>query len=335
MIPRTVIYEALADVFELSPVAICISTAEHVSRYIMANPAYLAMIGRSWEEIEGQPMYLDTVRALDSPERLRRIHALETVGLYELEEIDLRHVSGRIIPTLVSTQRRAINGQTFDIEIIIDNSERKAFERRIIEAAYTDVVTGLPNRAAFDNRLRKLLEQFTPHEGICLAYIDLNGFKSINDRHGHSIGDRVLRSFAERLRAHSAPGHFVARIGGDEFVRLHSFACGLSPEHGGPTGGPTGEEMQMLADALCAPMDIEGRNLAVGAAIGVTVTRQAIGADALLRRADTLMYAAKSTGRTVAVNLDRIDDPCPFASPTPTPDVSSSPGSSSATPAER
>lgn len=299
MISRQVIYEALVDVFELSPVAICISTAEHVSRYIMANPAYLAMIGRTWEEIAGQPMYLDTVRALDDPARLRRIHALETVGLCELEEVDLRHSSGRIVPTLISTQRRTVNGERLDIEIIIDNSERKAFERGILEAAYTDVVTGLPNRAAFDRRLHSLLEQRPPGEGICLAYIDLNGFKSINDGHGHATGDKVLLEIADRLRAHAAPWQFMARIGGDEFVLLSSF---------GQDGAPCIEDMQALAGALCAAMEGDGQCLTIGAAMGVVVTRKPIDADALLRGADALMYAAKATGRAVAVNLNWIGD---------------------------
>lgn len=299
MISRQVIYEALVDVFELSPVAICISTAEHVSRYIMANPAYLAMIGRSWEEIAGQPMYLDTVRALDDPARLRRIHALDTVGLYELEEVDLRHSSGRIVPTLISTQRRTIDGERFDIEIIIDNSQRKAFERSLLEAAYTDVLTGLPNRAAFDHRLSTLLEQRPPGEGICLAYIDLNGFKSINDGHGHATGDRVLRQIADRLRAHADPRHFMARIGGDEFVLLSTFA---------QESAPCIEDMQILAEALCAVMDTDGQRLAIGAAMGVVITREAIDADALMRGADALMYAAKATGRAVAVNLNWIGD---------------------------
>jgi len=299
MISRHVIYEALVDVFELSPVAICISTAEHVSRYIMANPAYLALIGRRWEEIDGKPMYLDTVRALDDPQRLRRIEALDTIGLFQLEEVDLRHASGRIVPTLISTQRRTIEGQKFDIEIIIDNSERKAFERRILEAAYTDVVTGLPNRAAFDHRLRSILDQRAEGDGISLAYIDLNGFKTINDRFGHAAGDAVLRTLADRLRRHAGSRHLVARIGGDEFAKITTFS---------QDDIPTLEAMQAFADALCAAIEAEGHRLSVGAAIGVAVTRRQIDSDTLLNRADTLMYAAKATGGRVAVALDWIGD---------------------------
>ncbi|GAB4072400.1 GGDEF domain-containing protein [Ancylobacter sonchi] len=298
MIPRQVVYEALVDVFELSPVAICISTAEYVSRYIMANPAYLNLIGRSWEEIADQPMYLDTVRNLDDPNRLRRLHELETSGLYQLEEVDLRHSSGRIIPTLISTQRRTINGQTLDIEIIIDNSERKAFERGILEAAYTDVVTGLPNRAAFDHRLRNLLAQWHVDQGVALAYIDLNGFKSVNDRHGHLVGDRVLRHVAERLRGFVDPQRFAARIGGDEFVLLSTFPR----DH-----APTADDLHAFAETICTPMPVDDRQLAIGAAIGVAMCMTAIDADALLRQADTLMYAAKATGRTIAVDLGWID----------------------------
>lgn len=294
MLPREVVYEALVDVFEISPVAICISTAEFVSRYIMANPAYLNMIGRTWDEIAGQPMYLDTVRALDDPKRLRRIHELSTNGFYKLEEVDLAHKSGRIIPTLISTQRRTINGQELDIEIIIDNSEHKAFERDILEAAYTDVVTGLPNRAAFDRRLQSMLAERRPGEGISLAYIDLNGFKSINDRHGHAAGDRMLRQLAQRLRAKADPQHFVARIGGDEFVLLFTF---------GLNNAPTAIGLHALAVLICTAIDIDDIRLTVGAAVGVAVTTDTIDADTLLRHADTLMYAAKATGRPIEVDF--------------------------------
>ena len=298
MISREIIYEALVDVFEISPVAICISTAEYVSRYIMANPAYLNMIGRTWDEIANQPMYLDTARPLDDPKRLRRRHELATVGSYKLEEVDLLHSSGRIIPTLISTQRRTINGQQLDIEIIIDNSERKAFERDILEAAYTDVVTGLPNRAAFDRRLQAILAERQPGEGISLAYIDLNGFKSINDHHGHGTGDRMLRHLAQRLRAEANPHHFVARIGGDEFVLLSTF---------GPGDAPTAVGLHALAEIVCSTIDVDDRQISIGVAIGVAVTTHTIDADTLLRQADTLMYAAKATGRAIEVDLKWID----------------------------
>lgn len=294
MLPREVVYEALVDVFEISPVAICISTAEYVSRYIMANPAYLNMIGRTWDEIAGQPMYLDTLRSLDDPKRLRRIHELSTHGFYKLEEVDLVHKSGRIIPTLISTQRRTINGQQLDIEIIIDNSERKAFERDILEAAYTDVVTGLPNRAAFDRRLHSMLAERRAGEGISLAYIDLNGFKSINDRHGHAAGDRMLRQLAQRLRTRADPQHFVARIGGDEFVLLFTF---------GLDNAPTAVGLHALAEMICTAIDIDDIQLTIGAAVGVAVTTDTIDADTLLRHADTLMYAAKATGRPIEVDF--------------------------------
>jgi len=256
------------------------------------------MIGRSWDEIADQPMYLDTARALDDPKRLRRIHELATVGFYKLEEVDLRHASGHTIPTLISTQRRTINGQQLDIEIIIDNSERKAFERDILEAAYTDVITGLPNRAAFDRKLQAMLAERQPGEGISLAYIDLNGFKSINDRHGHCMGDHMLRHLAQRLRAEASPQHFVARIGGDEFVLLFTF---------GPGNAPTAVGLHALAEIICSTIDVDDRQITIGAAIGVAVTTHMIDADTLLRHADTLMYAAKATGRAIEVDLKWID----------------------------
>ncbi|MCK0196403.1 sensor domain-containing diguanylate cyclase [Ancylobacter sp. 6x-1] len=294
MTSREVIYEALVDVFERSPVAICIATCEYVSRYVMVNPAYLQLIGKGWEEIAGQPLVLDTVRALDDPNRLRRRHMLETAGHFQLEEVDLLHASGRIVPTLISTQRRVINGEPVDIEIIIDNSERKAFERSILEAAFTDVMTGLPNRAAFDSRLGAMTAPERTEGALGLAFLDLNGFKTINDRYGHRMGDALLRVVADRLRTSMRSGDFVARLGGDEFGVLFDLPAEAPP-------ADPAARFRPLAQDICRDIRIEGHALPIGAAVGVAVATRPADGESLLHLADSLMYAAKATGRPIEV----------------------------------
>ncbi|WP_313618099.1 PAS domain S-box protein, partial [Agrobacterium sp.] len=155
IISESVLDAALKELFDLSPVPFSISTIDHDSRYIKVNPAYLRLVGRTWEELNGQPLGTDLPYPLDDPARMKRLHLLDTQGFYELAEVDMLHSSGRVIPGLISAQRRRIDGESFDIEIILDNSERKAYERAIMEAAFVDTMTGLQNRASFESYLRK------------------------------------------------------------------------------------------------------------------------------------------------------------------------------------
>ncbi|MBD9371146.1 GGDEF domain-containing protein [Rhizobium sp. ARZ01] len=292
MISDSVVDVALRELFDLSPVPFSISTTEHHSRYIKVNPAYLRLIGRTWDEINGQPLTDDLPYSSDDPARLHRMNLLDTQGFYELAEVEMRHVSGRIIPTLISAQRRRIDGESFDIEIILDNSERKAFERAILDAAFTDAMTGLQNRASFESYLRRALTEANADSRIVLAYIDLNRFKKINDEHGHSVGDKLLRAIAKRLVEWSAHNDFVARLGGDEFAIVSSTAAT--------------EEFSLarffdLGQRIAKNIVMDESILRVGAAIGVTEASPGVSFDALLDGADKLMYAAKATGKLVDV----------------------------------
>ena len=178
--------------FELSSTAFCISTSSAVdSRYVKVNQAYLDLVGKSWEELQREPLAVNTGEI--SPARARRLRLLDTVGFYKLEEVDLRHSSGRIIPTLISCQRRMVDGEVADIEIIIDNSERKEFENRILRAAFTDTMTDLPNRAAFDQELRQRISAKPDDQALGLAFLDLNGFKAVNDQYGHTVATACCR----------------------------------------------------------------------------------------------------------------------------------------------
>lgn len=292
MISENVLDAALKELFDLSPVPFSISTIDHDSRYIKVNPAYLRLVGRSWEELNGRPLSDDLPYSLDDPARLKRLHLLATQGFYDLAEVDVSHASGRVIPTLISAQRRRVDGESFDIEIILDNSERKAFERAIMEAAFMDTMTGLQNRTSFESYLRKALLGLDADSRITLAYIDLNRFKQINDQHGHSIGDKLLSVVAERLRDWGRDSDFIARLGGDEFAIVSLT--------------PSSQEFSLLrfldlGTQIAQHIMVDGKLLQVGAAIGVTEASPAMTFDVLLDQADKLMYDAKASGKIVDI----------------------------------
>lgn len=292
MISESVLDAALKELFDLSPVPFSISTTDHNSRYIKVNPAYLRLVGRTWEELNGQPLGDDLPYPLDDPARMKRLYLLETQGFYELAEVDMLHASGRIIPALISAQRRRIDGESFDIEIILDNSERKAFERAIMEAAFVDTMTGLQNRASFESYLRKALAGLDAGSRITLAYIDLNRFKQVNDQHGHSIGDKLLRVIAERLSTWTSDSDFIARLGGDEFAIVSIV--------------PAAKEFSALrffdlGTQIAQTILIDGKLLQVGAAIGIAEAAPDMTFDVLLDQADKLMYDAKASGKIVDI----------------------------------
>jgi diguanylate cyclase (GGDEF)-like protein/PAS domain S-box-containing protein len=284
--------DILQDMFDLSPTALCITTADGLhGRYVKVNDSYLNLIGKTWEELQAEPTAAAAGTDLDG--RMRRLHLLETEGLFRLEEVWLRHSSGRLIPTLVSCHRRVIDGLIADISIIVDISERKDFENRLVKAAFTDAMTDLPNRAAFDRELHVRTCNWREGECIGLAFIDLNGFKAVNDRYGHAIGDNLLKIVAMRLRARTKLSDFVARLGGDEFGVLFEF--------------PSGEEAEVLsrfrflAHNLCTAVRIGNLNVDIGAAVGLATETQPTTPDRLLDDADKLMYLAKATRERVSV----------------------------------
>ncbi|WP_229073269.1 GGDEF domain-containing protein [Actinoplanes sp. DH11] len=152
--------------------------------------------------------------------------------------------------------------------------------------AHHDPLTGLLNRAAFDSRAAALLT--AGYLEACAIVIDLDGFKPVNDTLGHAAGDEVLVTVAHRLTAELRGTDLVCRCGGDEFAVLMIDA--------GPRAGVVAGR---LLRRISQPMVVQGRPVKVGGSVGVAVTRRGerVGVSALLRQADTAMYAAKAAGK--------------------------------------
>lgn len=168
--------------------------------------------------------------------------------------------------------------------------ERSASELRLAKMAQSDPVTGLLNRVAFEDHLRQAIARVDRHGGhVRLHFIDLDGFKPVNDLLGHAAGDEALRIMATRLRALVRTEDVVARIGGDEFVVLEST---LSDE-----GDSTALGDRIVA-AAAELMYISKRIVRIGASVGVaSYPRDAKDDAELLECADSAMYSAKSAGK--------------------------------------
>jgi diguanylate cyclase (GGDEF)-like protein len=173
-----------------------------------------------------------------------------------------------------------------------DVGEREALREQLRHLRMHDPVTRLPNRSLFFERLTDACDS-APGRGtgrIGLCYLDLDGFKAVNDTLGHRVGDELLAAVARRLLACAEPGgHLVARLGGDEFALLVRDSTG--------TGQATALADSVLT-ALQQPFDVAGQRLAVSASIGV-VEREAPGSSAtgLMQAADTTLYWAKADGK--------------------------------------
>ncbi len=170
-------------------------------------------------------------------------------------------------------------------------------QRQMRELAHTDPLTGLANRREFDLRLDEEIARADGAGRFAIALLDLNGFKPINDRHGHAIGDGVLCELAERLRRACGDHAVVARQGGDEFAILV------------PAGSPllgTALADHILA-ALAAPYRIDGRSIGVGAGIGTAYwPEHGDSARQLLEVADRALYAAKAASRPPTSSVESV-----------------------------
>jgi diguanylate cyclase (GGDEF)-like protein/PAS domain S-box-containing protein len=200
-----------------------------------------------------------------------------------------RHRDGGIVWTnlTVSLIRDAYGAPLYTVAMVEDISNRRELQERLRQQALHDPLTQLPNRALFQDRLAAALARPAGRVGVC--YLDLDGFKMVNDRLGHDVGDELLVAVAGRLDGCvSARGRLVARMGGDEFVVLVE-----DPEPG---------ELPAIAEAILAalqaPFAVAGHELSVSASIGlVDCEPGSMTAAELLKAADVTLYWAKSDGR--------------------------------------
>ena len=176
------------------------------------------------------------------------------------------------------------------VQAIHRNADRARLETETQRTlAQTDALTGLPNRRGLQQQLADALPKARPQQLLALYLLDLDGFKPVNDRYGHDVGDALLIAVGKRLQAQLRASDVVARLGGDEFVVL---AGGLADEQ---TAHAVGQKM--LA-AFSEPFFIDGQRCEVGITAGYALAPfDGDTADELLKRADAAMYTGKQAGR--------------------------------------
>ncbi|MGZ4306937.1 MAG: putative bifunctional diguanylate cyclase/phosphodiesterase [Solirubrobacteraceae bacterium] len=202
----------------------------------------------------------------------------------------LRHGDGRWLHVEMVAENRfgdpEVEGLVLNMR---DITERKAFEDELSHQAFHDSLTGLANRALFEDRLQHALARsHRTRHWLAVLFLDLDDFKTVNDSLGHRAGDALLKGIAARIDPLLRPSDTAARLGGDEFAVL--------------LDGVDGETQaraiaHRILDALHAPFTIDDRKLNVTASIGFAMSNGPAHADELLRNADIAMYAAKAAGK--------------------------------------
>jgi len=182
-------------------------------------------------------------------------------------------------------ERRIVEKCVHVCAIAIEHDEARSCIHRL---AYYDTLTGLPNRAQFQERAIRILANAAPGSNVNILYVDLDDFKSVNDTLGHRIGDLLLESAARRLAACTAGEAFLARLGGDEFAIVQPSVNGR---------GPACALAERVIGVLDEPFEFEDQKAVIGASIGIAHTQAGcMDLAELSRRADMALYAAKGEG---------------------------------------
>ncbi|GAB2515456.1 GGDEF domain-containing protein [Lysobacter humi (ex Lee et al. 2017)] len=238
----------------------------------------------------------------DVPARWGDSDAARLLGIRTYVSCPVRADDGRVQGTLCAastrsqdidaTGRRVLEMASRLVALHVDREALVAALRRanaeLARSALTDPVTGLPNRRALELELGRMLAR-AQRDGMAVfvAFIDLDDFKRVNDRHGHEAGDRLLRAIGVRLADGLRGGDLVARFGGDEFV-----VAGTVPRE---TAEASAQIVRArLAEQTAGGFDVDGTRASAGASVGLVISRVGeFDAGALLSRADAAMYDAK------------------------------------------
>ncbi|EXF95936.1 histidine kinase [Pseudomonas fluorescens HK44] len=269
---------------------------DEFNRILRVNQAFSTITGYSREEAIGQRTSLLNSGRQSLAFYQSMWQQLKAVDRWQ-GEIWNRRKNGEIFPEWLSISAvRNSLGQVINyVASIDDTSERKAAEERIQRLAFFDGLTDLPNRSLLLDRLQHALDGCV-RSGECAAlmFLDLDGFKNINDLHGHHMGDKVLCLAAARLNGAVRVSDTVARLGGDEFVVLLEH-LNKQPEQ---AAMQVEHVTTLLLATLAAPYQIDGLELRSSASIGVTLFNdRSCSIDELMQRADLSMYEAKAAGK--------------------------------------
>ena len=266
---------------------------DEAGRWVFLNRSWADLTGYAVEDTLGR----DCIDYVHADDRGHHIEVLERVLSGELDTCSeaVRYLrTGGGYRWLEVSARPVVDGSGRVVGLsgtLNDITNQKEHEARLEYIAHYDPLTGLPNRVLLNDRLQGGMAQARRRgQQLALAYIDLDGFKAVNDTHGHHVGDQLLRTVAARMKNTLREGDTISRLGGDEFVAVlidlpDTESCLLLT--------------QRLLAAVAQPVPLAGHVLKVSASIGLTLFPQPddVDADQLLRQADLAMYQAKLAGK--------------------------------------
>jgi diguanylate cyclase (GGDEF)-like protein/PAS domain S-box-containing protein len=290
-----------ASVFEHAREGILITNPD--GQIINVNSAFSAITGYSRDEVLGKnPRLLSSGRHGD--DFYQAMYTDLAKQSYWHGEIWNRRKSGEEYAEMLTiTAVRDPQGQVQHyVAMFFDISEIKQHQQQLEHIAHFDALTHLPNRVLLADRLQQAMAQAVRHARLlAVAYLDLDGFKQINDSHGHEAGDLLLVAVSDHMKHVLREGDTLARLGGDEFVAVLTDLSNTED---------CSQTLQRLLTAVTRPVPFGDNQLQVSASLGVTFYPQAeaVDADQLLRQADQAMYQAKLSGKNRFHTFDAVHD---------------------------
>lgn len=266
--------------------------------WLRVNQSLARLVGYPAEELVGM-RFRDLTPSEDQPADEAALHDLVSgrIPAYHREK-RYRRADGKLvwISLSVSLVRDDAGRPILLISQMQDITDRKAAEEELAQQALHDPLTDLPNRLLFLDRVEMALARSQRTRApVAVFFVDLDGFKLVNDSLGHAVGDQMLVDVGRRLRRTLRPADTVSRFGGDEFTIL----CENIDE------AAAAAVAQRIASSLAEPFRVEDRELYASASIGVSIAREhTTTADEMLRDADAAMYQAKEQGRARFVVFD-------------------------------
>ncbi|NGN99614.1 EAL domain-containing protein [Grimontia sp. S25] len=266
--------------------------ADSQTRIIEVNQAFCRITGYTLDEVKGKnPSVLQSGRQ-DEKFYKNMWHSLEKKGHWS-GEIWNRRKDGEMYPELLTIS--AVTDEQGNpanyVAVFSDITAYKEHEHKLEKIAHFDQLTELPNRLLLGDRLKHAMKQAKRHrQFIAVIFLDLDGFKPVNDTYGHEVGDVLLQQLALRMKNALRDSDTIARIGGDEFVAV------LTDLHSPESCQPL---LPRLLAATSEPIDVNGHLVQVSASFGITTYPQSeeVNSDKLLRQADYAMYQAKLKGK--------------------------------------
>jgi diguanylate cyclase (GGDEF)-like protein/PAS domain S-box-containing protein len=286
---RSAELQLASKVFETTADAIVISDAD--DRVVMVNSAFTKLTGFDPEDVLGQILAESPFRPIDVENSRARMEIQRRDGFLTAEVPRIRKDGTPLSLWVTASTVHNDDGTVRNyVRVFTDISLLKATQQRLEQLASFDALTGVPNRRLLNDRLEQTLRRMQRrNDGLAVMFIDLDGFKNVNDSHGHAIGDLALQAVASRLQRCVRSSDSVGRLGGDEFAIVLDGA--RLPADAALVG-------ERIVAAMAEPLILEGHRLTLAASIGIAVyPDDGTDAASLLKSADEAMYRVKQAGR--------------------------------------